>query len=124
MKLMVPFKIFCKTILKINSIGYWFNSWLKKNRVRKQYPMPVSIFREMHFSSKEIVIKDKLIIDVAGITFSNIKLTRNVTSVHSPSSRFLQQQHLIPDLSEVESEKSKRSAWFIYKVPIQNKNSV
>ena len=123
-KWMIPFKIFCKTILKINSIGYWFNRWLKKNRVGKQYPIPVSICREMHFSSKEIVFKDKLIIDVKGITFSKIKLTRNVTSVHSPSSRFLQQQHLIHDLSEGESEQSERSALFTYKISLQSDSPI
>ena len=94
-KWMVPFKMFCKTVLRWDSIGYWFNSRLKKVRVKKQYPLPVSIVRDMRISQKEIIIKDQLNIDVAGFTFSDIKLTRNVTTVHSPSSRFLQHQHQV-----------------------------
>ena len=69
-KWMVPFKLFCRTVLRWNSIGYWFNSWLKKERVKKQYPLPVSIVRDIIFTSDEIIINDQLKIDKAGLTFS------------------------------------------------------
>lgn len=119
-KWIVPFKLFCRSVLRWDNIGYWFNSRLKKLRVKKQYPLPVLIVRDMRISKGEIVIKDQLNINVAGFTFSYIKLIRNVTMVHSPSSRFFQNQHLLPDYSPVESEQTERSARFTYRIPLQS----
>jgi hypothetical protein len=122
-KWMVPFKLFCRSVLRWDNIGYWFNRRLKEMRVKKQYPLPVSIVRDMQISQEEIIIKDQLNIDVAGFTFSDIELTRNVTTVHSPSSRFLQHQHLVPYYTPSESEQTERSARFTYKIPLQGDHS-
>ena len=53
-KWIVPFKLFCNTVLRWDSIGYWFNNRLKQMRVKKQYPLPVSIVRDMHISQEEV----------------------------------------------------------------------
>ena len=53
-KWIVPFKLFCRSVLRWDNIGYWFNSRLKQMRVKKQYPLPVSIVRDMQISQEEI----------------------------------------------------------------------
>tara|TARA_B100000029_G_scaffold495828_1_gene561288 strand:- start:769 stop:1950 length:1182 start_codon:yes stop_codon:yes gene_type:complete len=115
-KWVIPFKVFCKTVLRFDSIGYWFNKRLKKTRVKKQYPLPVSMIRIMIFEENEIIINDNLKIDDKSLTFSDIMLTRDVSTTHSPSSRFFQYQNFLNDIKPIESKIMDRTATFEYKI--------
>ncbi len=119
-KWIIPFKIFCKTILRWDLISYWFNANLKKIRVNKQYLLPISISRNITISSDKIKIEDHLTIKNKKLKFKKINLTNNVTTVHSPSSRFLQYQNIIYNRSFLEKKITKNSAIFNYSISLKN----
>lgn len=58
-KWIIFFKIFCKTILRFDSISYWFNNYIKTLRVKNKKPVLVQLKRIFKFSYNKIIIEDK-----------------------------------------------------------------
>lgn len=100
---MVPFKIVCKTILRFDWLGYWFNNKLKADRVARQYQIPVRMTRSIEISATKFKIKDVVECTNRNGSLQEVKKLRDVTTVHSPSSRFYQHQYLLlePEVKEV-----------------------
>ena len=115
-KWIIPFKLFCKTILRSNKIGYWFNQLLKQSRIKKQHRVPVTMRRELILTEDKIELIDTLEIESSNLKFKKIEPLRDVTTVHSPSSRFYQAQYLIPDCKlEIITESHEK---YIYKYEV------
>ncbi|MCD4664828.1 MAG: hypothetical protein K8R68_06110, partial [Bacteroidales bacterium] len=96
-KWIIPFKLFCKTILRFNNFSYWFNASLKRNKIAKQNKIPVLMNRKIALATDKIELTDTLEVISSSLKFNKVKHVRDVTTIHSPSSRFYQIQYLIPD---------------------------
>ena len=114
---LIPFKLFCKTLLRWRKFAYFFNNQLKYKKIVKSYCLPITINRQFRFLKNRLIIKDILTIDRSYLaTFKNIKLVHHVTTVHSPSSRYYQAQYLFPKFKPVLEKKSKKSCIFEYQI--------
>ena len=67
------------------------------------------------------MIEDSLKIQDEGVTFSKLKLSHDITAEHSPSSRFLCYKGSDEKFSIMKSEQNKNSAYFSYKIDVDNK---
>ncbi len=110
------FKIFCKTILRIDIVGYWFNLWLKLNRVKKENHIDIFLSRTIIVKNNEIEINDKIFWFNKKFKIGKIFNTQNITTVHSPSSRFIQQKTFISNDYLNKSENNENDIIFNYKI--------
>lgn len=93
-KWIVPFKLVCKTLLRFDKISYWFNTALKRHKIMKQHPVPVRVIRKVNLSGDRVEYTDIMSIESPNFVFTHLEAVTNVTTVHSPSSRFFQFQYL------------------------------
>lgn len=93
-KWLIPFKLFCKTILYSNTLAYWFHTKLKSSKIAVQYRAPLKIRRAFLIRPDYITVRDALEIPSGPLKISEVKLIHDTTLVHSPSSRFYQTQYL------------------------------
>lgn len=94
-KYIVPFKVVCRTFLKLDFLSYWFNSFLKKSKIASLKNDSVKIEKKVLISFDKHSIKTKDI--VKGLNSSQTKTFRKMNNhsvVHSPSSRFCQIQSI------------------------------
>tara|TARA_Y100001970_G_scaffold294326_1_gene450605 strand:- start:5034 stop:6653 length:1620 start_codon:yes stop_codon:yes gene_type:complete len=89
-KWIIPFKIFCKTFLKIDSLGYYFNRKIKKIKIEKSHHLPIEMLRNLNIEKDKIIIEDRINLMSNIIQIDEINLLKDITITHSPSSRFFQ----------------------------------
>jgi len=118
-KWIVPFKIFSKYFLKINFLSYWFNKKIKKNLVQKQEKSPVFLKRTIDIHSKNIIIKDEINIFKSNLNFKKIIMAKEVTTTHSPSSRFYQPQNIIENYHSYKVVKSNNKYSFKHNIDLK-----
>jgi uncharacterized protein YkvS len=112
----IPFKLFCKTVLRFNKIGYWFNSKLKTDKIERQYETPLIIKRKIIINQNELIIEDHLESTKPSMKIKKAKLVRDVTTVHSPSSRYYQTQYLLPHHSPVNFQETSSKCQYRYRI--------
>ena len=90
----IPFKLFCKTLLYSEIFAFWFATQLKNRKIQKKYKVPVKVTRCFSLRHDCIVIND--LIEIVGSSSSIVqaKLVHDVTIIHSVSSRFFQNHYL------------------------------
>lgn len=109
-KYIVPFKLFCKTVLRLDFMGYWFSNFIKRSKIAKLRKGKLKCKRTIRISKKEnnIEVKDQ----IKGQNLNEIKVFKplaNFTVVHSPSSRFSQIQHILSDSNLIKTEANQNS---------------
>ena len=85
----VPFKLFCRTVLRWSLPAYWFHSFLKHWKIARPFRSSVTLVRRFSFGSEQLRVEDTLRF-ASMSTKRDIVHNQFVTTVHSPSSRFFQ----------------------------------
>ena len=115
----VLFKIFSKYFLKFNSLSYWFNKKLKKKFVEKQIKLPILMNRSINILKTNIIIKDEIKIIKSSLTFTKVIRANDITTTHSPSSRFYQPQNILENFKYNYFSKSDKKYSFRYNINIK-----
>ncbi|MBL8018344.1 MAG: hypothetical protein JNM27_01645 [Leptospirales bacterium] len=102
----VLFKLVCKTVLRFDSLSYWFSVFIKKSRVARKTPSTVQMERSIEISTKGVTIRDSI---TAQRSLDEVRLTHFWTCVHSPSGRFVPLPYLEPLTFEYSSTLSGKS---------------
>lgn len=110
----VPFKLFCRTILRFNRLAYWFHERLKLRRIAQQRPLPILIEREFRILPDGITIEDTLEIRADRLAFIEVHLSRDATVLHSLSSRLYPVEYLLPAIVPVQTTQKDRQQKFVY----------
>ncbi|OGV94550.1 hypothetical protein A3A66_00820 [Microgenomates group bacterium RIFCSPLOWO2_01_FULL_46_13] len=91
---LIPFKLFCKTVLNLNPFADWFAHWLKYRKVVKRYPLPLKLTRQLLITRKGFQLHDVLTVTNSPLTIQAVHPIQNVTTTHSLSSRYYHPQYL------------------------------
>jgi hypothetical protein len=110
----VPFKLFCKTVLRFSRVAYWFHERLKRNRIGEQKHLPISIEREFRFLSDGIRIDDHLQVWKGTLRFSEVVPCRDATVLHSLSSRLYPTAYFLTAGLPVQKTQTDRDQRFEY----------
>jgi hypothetical protein len=110
----VPFKFFCRTILRSDKVAYWFHRFIKERKIASHVRAPVSVTRRFRIDDEVLTIQDVLESSSA-VTIAEAKLVRDVTTVHSPSSRYYLTESLNVTDPEVEVDTTPHRMQFDYR---------
>ena len=114
----VPFKLFCRTVLKFDGLAYWFHRYIKGQRIVRTKQEPVSITRLFSLLEKEIVIEDRL--ESSGSEIAEAYLMGDFSTVHSPSSRYVPVTSTGP-VAESTLDRPNPSTWvFTHRISLDN----
>jgi hypothetical protein len=115
-KWLIPFKLFCGTLLRFEKLSYWFNDRLKSDRIAKYDRAPVRITRDFNLRTEGLIIKDTIEVTSAKYTIKYVTLIHDVTVTHSPSSRYYQVQYLQPRCIPRSAEESPARYRYEYEI--------
>jgi hypothetical protein len=119
-KWIVPFKLFCNTILRFSALGAWFNVKLKGDRIARIRKAPIKMTRQFRIEKEMLLIKDTLRKLSTGLRIKSVQLVRDVTVVHSPSSRFYQRQYLLEPVAPILKEESDSMCRYEYAIAFRH----
>lgn len=89
----VPFKLLCRTLLRFDRIAYWFHRFIKGRKIAHHQRAPVTVTRRFTLGQAGLVIEDTMKCD-SDVSIQDAMLLKDVTTVHSPSSRFISMESL------------------------------
>jgi hypothetical protein len=117
----VPFKLFCRTILRSNTAAYWFHRFIKSKKIATHVRAPVTVIRKFSFDDDALCIQDVL---ESSIRIEEAILLRDVTTVHSPSSRYYLTESLNCADPEVHVDRTPNRLQFDYRIPLVKETPV
>jgi hypothetical protein len=114
----VPFKLFCSTILRSDKMAYWFHRFIKRRKIANHMEAPVAVTRRFRIDDDALSIRDVLE-SSSGVSIQEARLVRDVTTVHSPSSRYYLKESLNSVEPEVRSDITPTRMQFDYRFPLE-----
>lgn len=88
----VPFKWVCRTLLAFDFLAIFYSRWLKRTKISESKSLSITVERRIALRGKTLSILDRISSQQHGL--KKVLPIENVTLVHSPSSRYFQNQYL------------------------------
>jgi|GEM_PF-1526289 hypothetical protein len=92
----VPFKLACRTLLRLDRLAYWLHDRVKADNIKKNRLAALTVNRSFRFRPGVIEIHDRIQSEIPSRSIKQVRILSDVTTVHSPSSRFFVNGSLRP----------------------------